>query len=72
MPGDALRSATFSVSPGRVLFLRELIGDWRPGPVALTARDLLPDWAAWLGERDGLPEPLWERVRRALGSPVGV
>lgn len=48
----------FSVSPGRIGYYLDVIGDWRD-PVAMA---LLRKWACWLAERAGLPSPLVERV----------
>lgn len=42
----------FSVSPRRIEFLLELIGDWIPDdPVTLEVKSLLPEWVRWLSER---------------------
>ncbi|WP_037315538.1 hypothetical protein [Amycolatopsis orientalis] len=48
----------FDVSPGRIDYYLDVIGDWRD-PAALV---LLRKWARWLGERADLPSPLMERV----------
>jgi hypothetical protein len=56
----------YSVSPLRIRTQRALISDWLPGDtVTLAAQDLLPDWAAWVGERAELPDHLLERVLAA-------
>jgi hypothetical protein len=56
----------YSVSPLRIAAQRALIGDWLPNdPVTLAAKDLLPDWAAWLCERAKLPDHLGTRVMAA-------
>ncbi|MEV6905383.1 hypothetical protein [Amycolatopsis sp. NPDC051071] len=56
--GGLVPDTRFSVSPGRIGYYLEVIGDWRD-PAAMA---LLPKWARWLGERAGLPSPLVERV----------
>ncbi len=48
----------FAVSPGRIGYYLDVIGDWRD-PVAMA---LLRKWACWLAERADLPSPLVERV----------
>jgi hypothetical protein len=51
----ALPETWFSVSPARVRFQRELIGDWiHDDPVTRGVIALLPEWVRWLGERAGL------------------
>jgi hypothetical protein len=58
-----LPETRFRISPQRLEFMLALIGDWvADDPVTIEVRALLPDWARWLGERNGLPEPFLERV----------
>jgi hypothetical protein len=52
----------FSVSPRRVEFQLELIGDWIADEVTTEVLNLMPTWVRWLGEGAGLPEHLHERV----------
>lgn len=58
----------FSVSPRRVEFQLELISDWIVDDITTEARNLMPTWVRWLGERAGLPEHLRERAI-AAASP---
>lgn len=58
----------FAVSPARVEYVRDLIDDWVEDAVTDAARALLPEWARWLAERAGLPEPL----REPLVTPARV
>ena len=52
----------FSVSPRRVEFQLDLVGDWFADEVTTEVRNLMPAWVRWLGERGGLPDHLRERV----------
>ncbi len=52
----------FSVSPRRVEFQLELIGDWIADEVTIEVLTLMPIWARWLAERADLPAPMRERV----------
>jgi len=52
----------FSVSPGRVRFQLELIGDWIADDVTTEVLNLMPTWVRWLGERGGLAEPVLDRA----------
>ena len=52
----------FSVSPRRVEFQLELVGDWFTDEVTTEVLNLMPAWVRWLGERGGLPAQLRERV----------
>lgn len=52
-----------SVSPKRVRYHRVLISDWlQDDPITLAVKSILPDWVSWLGERNGLPPHLRERL----------
>lgn len=52
----------FSVSPRRVEFQLELIGDWIVDEITTEVLNLMPSWVRWLGDRAGLPEHLRERA----------
>ena len=58
----ALPETWFSVSPRRVEFQLELVGDWITDEVTTEVLNLMPAWVCWLGERGGLPAHLRERV----------
>ncbi len=58
----ALPETWFSVSPRRVAFQHELIGDWIVDDVTTEVLELMPSWVRWIGERGHLPESLSERV----------
>lgn len=52
----ALPETWFSVSPRRVEFQRQLIGDWLPDhAVTIEVKALLPLWVRWLTERADVP-----------------
>lgn len=55
----------FSVSPRRVEFQLELVGDWITDEVTTEVLNLMPTWVGWLGERGGLPDHLREQVTAA-------
>jgi hypothetical protein len=64
-----LPEAWYAVSPRRVEFQLELIGDWIPDhPVTAAVTALMPDWVRWLGERAGLPEHLREHTISAASA----
>lgn len=48
----------FSVSPRRVEFQLELIGDWIVDEVTTEVLNLMPTWVGWLGDEASLPEHL--------------
>lgn len=53
----------YAVSPDRIAFVRELVGDWLPDdPVTLAVQSLLPYWVRWLADRTDLPAHLRARV----------
>lgn len=58
-----LPATWYTVSPRRMEFQCRLIGDWfTEDPVTIAVKELLPEWARWLGERAELPEHLVDRV----------
>jgi hypothetical protein len=61
-----LPATWYTVSPRRMEFQRRLIADWFiEDPVTIAVKELLPQWARWLGERAELPEHLVDRVLAA-------
>jgi hypothetical protein len=71
----ALPETWFSVSPARIRFQRELIGDWvLDDPVTRGVIALLPEWVRWLGERAGLTadrmQPLLDAAQETPEQPV--
>jgi hypothetical protein len=61
----------YTVSPRRVEFQLGLLGDWIPDdPTTRAARQLLPEWVRWLGERSGQSAPFVDRsVAAVLSRP---
>lgn len=69
----SLPETWFRVSPGQLETMRSLIGDWGlDDPATIEVLDLLPDWATWLSERNGLPAPLRERVLSVARQPRSI
>lgn len=66
-----LPQTTYCVSPERLAYQLEIINDSYERETAAELQNLLRRWSRWLGERDGLPEHLLDRVDRAARTPFG-
>lgn len=66
-----LPQTTYCVSPERLAYQLAIIDDSYERETAAELRALLCRWSRWLGERDGLPEDLLDRVDRAARAPFG-
>jgi len=65
----ALPGTEHAVSPRRVQFVLQLVGDWMDDDIAGRVRELLPEWIRWNAAETRLPAEFVEAALAALADP---